>query len=168
MTRAAGTVASVGTPEEGSIAHARAARRATALLVLAIAAGCVAPARSYDAFESKATESAWASVSDARTAILAAGLAVRGRTFAPLTAVQLAEAAAGAATTAETFASIQPPDAASDRLRAELMPLLRRAADLIAEMRIAARRDDASAIGRLRAPLAPVADALERFAEDHG
>jgi hypothetical protein len=138
------------------------------LFVAVLCAGCVLPAPTYSAFESKAAESAASAVSDARTALLAAALAIGDRSFAPVISVQLAESATGASSTAATFASIQPPDAASDRLRARLLPLLQRAADLIAHMRIAARRGDVEALRELRGPLVPVADALEGFAEVHG
>jgi hypothetical protein len=147
--------------------RSRRLRAPVLLLVGAVAAGCVLPAPSAGAFESKASESAASAVSDARTALLAAALAIGDRSFAPLISVQLAESATGAASTAATFASIQPPDAAADRLRAQLLPLLQRAADLIARMRIAARRGDVQALQELRGPLAPAADALERFAEAH-
>ncbi len=132
------------------------------------ASGCVLPARNDGAYESKAANSATSAVSDARTAMLTAALAVGGRTFQALAAVQLAESATGASSTAGTFASIQPPDTSSDGLRTELLPLLQRSAALIADMRIVARRGDAPALANLRTSLAPVADALERFAEAHG
>jgi hypothetical protein len=112
-------------------------------------------------------DSAESSLSDARTALLAADLATTGRTFEPLTSVQLQDAADGAASTFGTFATIQPPDAASDRLRADLLPLLDRTAALIADMRIAARRADAAGVGRVSPSLATVADELERFAQAH-
>jgi hypothetical protein len=128
----------------------------------------VLPAPNDAAFASKAAESAASAVSDARTALLAASLAVDGRSLSTTIAVQLAASATGAASTAGTFAAIQPPDGASDRLRAQLLPLLERTARVIADMRIAARRGDTVALRELRAPLAPLADALDRFAEVHG
>jgi len=149
-------------------ARSRRLRAHALLLVSALSTGCVLPAPTSGAFESKAAQSAASAVSDARTALLAAALAVGDRSFGSLISVQLEESATGAASTAGTFASIQPPDAASDRLRAQVLPLLQRAADLIARMRIAARRGDVQALRELRGPLAPVADALDRFAEAHG
>jgi hypothetical protein len=140
-----------------------------ASIVLALTgSGCVLPAPNYRAFESKAAESAASAVSDARTALLASTLAVDGRSFSTTISVQLADSATGAASTAGTFAAIQPPDDASDRLRAELLPLLERTARVIGEMRIAARRGDTETLRTLRTPLAPLADALDRFAEAHG
>jgi hypothetical protein len=133
-----------------------------------IAAGsCVVPARSFDAYESKAVDSAASALSQARSAILTAELAGRGRLFAPLASVQFQEAEVGADTAASTFASVQPPDASSDALRGELLPLLEEAASLIAELRIEARRGDLDRVAGGMAPLKPVADRLERFVAEH-
>ena len=79
----------------------------------------------------------------------------------------VAEAAVGATSARDTFASIQPPDPESDALRAELLPVLGQAADLIASMRIAARRSDAQTMAAIGAELEPVATTLERFVDDH-
>jgi hypothetical protein len=137
------------------------------LLAVLLATGCVAPARSFSAFESKAVDSAESARSDAETAILAADLAAQGRLASATTSDMLQEAAIGAATAAETFATIQPPDPASDALRRELLPELQRAADTIALMQIAARRVDVAAVSDLITDLRPIADGLERFALDH-
>jgi hypothetical protein len=144
-------------------------RRGAPLVLLAIlaAGSCVAPARSFDAYESKAVDSAESALSQARAAILTAELTHRGRLFAPLVSVQLQEAEVGAETAASTFASVQPPDTPSDALRGELLPLLERAATLIADLRIEARRDDLAEVARGSAPLEPVADRLERFVAEH-
>ena len=79
----------------------------------------------------------------------------------------VAEAAVGATSVRDTFASIQPPDPESDALRAELLPVLEQAAGLIDSMRIAARRADARTMAAIGAELEPVAATLERFVEDH-
>jgi hypothetical protein len=133
-----------------------------------IAAGsCVVPARSFEAYESKAVDSAETALSQARTAILTGELAGRGRLFAPFASVQLQEAEVGADTAASTFASVQPPDASSDALRGELLPLLQDAASLIADLRIEARRGDLDRVAQGITPLKPVADRLERFVSEH-
>jgi hypothetical protein len=137
------------------------------LLAVLLTSGCVAPARSFSAFESKAVDSAESARSDAETAILAADLAARGRLGSATTSDVLQEAAIGAATAAATFATIQPPDPASDALRRELLPELQRAADTIALMQIAARRVDVAAVSDLSTDLRPIADGLERFELDH-
>lgn len=143
-------------------------------LIVVIAAGvlgamvpaCVAPALSYDAYEGKAAASAESSLSAVRTAILAVRTSDRGLPATYLAVV--AEQAEGDATSvAGQFSSIQPPDERSDGLRRQLRPLLASAAELLELVRIQARRGDIETLGPLVARLAPVADALERFAEAH-
>ena len=77
---------------------------------LAMAAACVAPARTFDDFEGKAVTSAESAASEARTAILTSSVAERSRLPGPTTSVIVAEAAVGASSVRDTFASIQPPD----------------------------------------------------------
>ena len=132
-----------------------------------VTAACVAPARTFDDFEGKAVTSAEAAASEARTAILTATVARQSRLPAPAASVIMAEAALTATSVRDTFASIQPPDPESDALRAQLLPILGRAADLIASMRIAARRSDPETMAAVGSDLEPVADSLERFVEDH-
>jgi hypothetical protein len=113
-------------------------------------------------------DTAASALSQARTAILSAEIAAGGELFAPNLSVQLQEAESGAVTSRDVFASIQPPDRASDQLRAELLPLLADVADQISQMRIAARRSDLAEAVRLVQPLSETADRLERFDERHG
>ena len=138
-----------------------------AVAALAMAAACVAPARTFDDFEGKAVTSAESAASEARTAILTSSVAEGSRIPGPTASVIVAEAAVGATSARDTFASIQPPDPESDALRAELLPVLGQAADLIASMRIAARRSDAQTMAAIGAELEPVATTLERFVDDH-
>jgi hypothetical protein len=133
-----------------------------------LATGCVAPARSFRAYEGKAASTAASALSDVRTAILVASVVRRDGAFAPQVSVALAEADTGVASTEGTFSSIQPPDPASDNLRTQLLELLRRAEDGVSAMRIAARRGDLAAVARLAASLVPTGDALERFESEHG
>ena len=138
-----------------------------AVAALAMAAACVAPARTFDDFEGKAVTSAESAASEARTAILTSSVAEGSRIPGPTASVIVAEAAVGATSARDTFASIQPPDPESDALRAELLPVLGQAADLIASIRIAARRSDAQTMAAIGAELEPVATTLERFVDDH-
>ena len=150
------------------------ARRLLRLIVVigaglsgAMLAACVAPALSYGAYEGKAAASAESSLAAARTAILAARTADLGRLPGTYLAV-VAEQAEGNATSVEgQFSSIQPPDGRADGLRDQLRPLLASAAELLELVRIHARRGELDALGSVIARLAPVADALERFAEAH-
>src|SRR6187549_2848732 len=95
-----------------------------AVAALAMAAACVAPARTFDDFEGKAVTSAETTASEARTAILTSSVAEGSRIPGPTASVIVAEAAVGATSARDTFASIQPPDPDSDALRAELLPVL--------------------------------------------
>jgi hypothetical protein len=139
-----------------------------ALLALWLGGSCVSPTRDFAAYEDKAADTAASALSQARTAILVAHIAGQGSLFAPNVSVQLQEAEIGAATSRDVFASIQPPDEASDEVRAELMPLLMSAADQISHMRIAARRRDVDEVVHLSIPLSHIADELESFDERHG
>ncbi|HET7929255.1 MAG TPA: hypothetical protein VFM40_06845, partial [Actinomycetota bacterium] len=66
------------------------------------------------------------------------------------------------------FLSIQPPDARSDEVRAELSPLLDRSEAALAEARIAARREEFAALMRSADVLSSSASTLERFIDRFG
>ncbi|HYU59066.1 MAG TPA: hypothetical protein VEO00_13605, partial [Actinomycetota bacterium] len=66
--------------------------RTLGLVALLVIAGCVAPARSFEAYEGKAANAAEAAVSATRTAGLAAQAATRGDAFGPYVSVVMAEA----------------------------------------------------------------------------
>jgi hypothetical protein len=143
------------------------AARICLVVLLTAAAGCVAPAPTFESYEGKAVASAEETVSALRTAVLGADVAAEGRSFAPTISTLMAEAERDAIGARGSFASIQPPDAASDRLREELIALLDDAVDGLAELRIVARRGDLQALPRVAGPLRDVADRLERFAGEH-
>jgi hypothetical protein len=129
---------------------------------------CALPATTLDAYRSKAVDAAEEATSQARTAILTAHLVGRDRLLRISAAVQLQEADAATAAAVETFASVQPPDRRSDRLRARILPVLQRVADLITRMRFEARREDTAALLALRSALIEPADALEAWAQANG
>ncbi|MGZ4154983.1 MAG: hypothetical protein ACXVQ0_10940, partial [Actinomycetota bacterium] len=58
-------------------------RRAATVIVCLGLAGCVAPARSYGAYEGKAVATAQTALSAVSTAMLAARVGARGDAFAP-------------------------------------------------------------------------------------
>lgn len=136
-------------------------------VLVALGTACVAPARSASAYEGKAADSARSAVSALRTAILAAQLGGNGRSFPPTVSVLLSEAEEDADATEAAFSSVQPPDPASDELRAQLEPLLLRASKRLALLRIAARRAELSVLPSLAHPLARLANKLDRFAQEH-
>ena len=143
-------------------------RRAVLATVLVACAACVAPARSFTAYEGKAAAAAAAAGSAVSTALLTVDIAGRDGLFPPNVSILVQEAEVDATSAESAFASIQPPDPASDRLRAELEDLLGPAVDGLSELRIAARRGDLESMEAIAGPLRDVAGGLERFAEEHG
>jgi hypothetical protein len=146
----------------------RSVRLARLVICLALPlAACVAPARSPEAYEGKAGASAQSMHSTVQTARLAVTLAASGKATAPYLSEMLHYAEDDATFIEGSFRSIQPPDAASDRLRSELGADLSTAVDTIERLRIAARRGNVSALPDIAAPLAWVAASLETFASQH-
>ena len=144
-------------------------RRGSAIILLFVcSAGCSLPATTFEAFRSQAADAATEVAAQARTAILLAHLAGQDRTLATATAAQLTDAEKTAATAVERFASVQPPDARANDLRARILPVLERASDAVTRMRFEAARGHTAALLRLRSSLLDAAEALERLAESTG
>ena len=139
--------------------------RSLLALVICVAVGCSLPATTFESYRSKAAEAADEVVSQARTAILTAHLAGQDRLLDTAVAAQLKDAEKAAIGVVQSFASVQPPDARSDHLRARILPLLERASDAIARMRFEATRNDPAALLRSRSSLLDPAGVLERWAE---
>jgi len=140
---------------------------ASAPLVALMVVACTGPARTASAYQSKAVDTADEVVSASRTVLLAAQLGDEERSFAPTISVTVADAETDAETARDAFTSIQPPDAESDDLRASLLPSIQHACDVIADVRIAARRAD-SDLSQIAAPLEPLADELDAFSTRYG
>jgi hypothetical protein len=147
-------------------------RSAARWLMLPIAAfamaGCVLPARSTSAYAGKAADSAKGMASAVGTARFAAELASAGKSTAPATAVAMSNAESDANTAQATFDSIQPPNAAADRIRRHLDDLYTNAIDTITDLRISARRGELDALARQAAPLRRISAQLERFQQVYG
>jgi hypothetical protein len=139
------------------------------LLILALTAiaSCVAPARSFSAYEGKAAKTADDAASAAETALIAVRAAAGSRAFAPAVSVALAESEDDATSAQGTFESIQPPDARSDRLRADLGDLLDQVTGILSDLRIAARRGELGRLTEIGRPLPALAAALRSFSERH-
>lgn len=137
------------------------------ILVIVLATACVGPARTTSAYRDKAVETASTAVGAARTVLLAAQVGDQHRSYAPTVAVTVADAENDAASALAAFTSIQPPDAASDDLRAQLLPDLQRIVDDIGLVRIAARRAS-DQLGDVAAPLEEPAARLDAFTERYG
>ena len=144
-------------------------RAGVALAAAAVLSGCVAPAPTTDAYESKAAMTAQAALSAARTAVLATRAHADEQLPAPYLESTLVDAEKAIGSVQATFTSIEPPATdAADRLRSTLDPLLGDAASAVTDMRIAVRRDRPTALSTAAADLAHAADELERFSQEHG
>jgi len=126
------------------------------------------PARTFDAYELKAKDTAESALSSVETARLAARVATDGKAFGPYVSVMLSETETAVGEVQTTFSGYQPPDARADHVRSKLDRLLNDAADHLADLRIAARRGQLHRLDRLAAPLASVAGQLRRFLAVHG
>ena len=146
-------------------------RGAGALLLAAALTACVphpiGPARTFAKYEGKAATTAESALSAVQTARLMARASSRQHLFGPYVGKTLGESEDAVSGLAGTFASIQPPDAAADDLREELGQLLADAEDHLAELRIAARRGEITALRDKAAPLDDDAAKLEAFLEQH-
>ena len=143
-------------------------RSALALALAVCLTACVAPTRTTASYRDKAVDTADAVVSAARTVLLAAKTGADGDAFAPNVSILIENAETDAASAADAFASIQPPDGESDHLRAELLDDVNRAVDVIEHARITARRDELERLEDVAAPLDDLADRLERFSQRYG
>jgi hypothetical protein len=146
-------------------------RVAAGLLALVVVAGCtriVGPTRTAEDYELKASATADSVLSAVRTAEIAVDAATRGKSFGTTTAVTLADAESAATGAASTFASLQPPGAASDEVRDELTAITDDAIAALEALRITARRGDLDGLGDEAAPLADIARRLEEFSERRG
>jgi hypothetical protein len=143
------------------------ARTGAIALVLLAATACVAPARSFDAYEGKAVDTADSALSAVETGRLAAETAGRDDSFATTLSIVLADAESEATGARSTFESIQPPDPRSDELRTQLDAILVRAVDGLSRLRITARRGEISALPRVAQPLEAVSHDLQAFSDAH-
>jgi hypothetical protein len=136
-----------------------------------VAGGCVphpvGPARTYGKYEGKAVTTAEGALSAVETARLVADSASRGNAFGPYVSIVVSEMEGSATRVQGTFDSIQPPDAAADRLSSELDEVLGPAVRHLTDLRVAARRDRLAELGAVAAPLAEDARRLDAFVSDH-
>jgi hypothetical protein len=132
--------------------------------MLVLLGGCASTAQ----FESEAGRTAQDGVSEIRTALIAARAGLDGNLPDAYLTTVLEDAEDALSSAQESFRSLQPPaDAEADRLRTELSMLLTRGLDGVARLRIAAQRGDTQQVAATAAELGPVADALDRFEQEH-
>ena len=113
---------------------------AGAAFLILMLTGCVGSARTREDYRLKASSSAKSAGSAVATAALGARLVRSNHAFANYLAVLYDSADRDTSSVQSTFASIQPPDRASDRLRDRLGTLLNDVSDTVSTMRVAARR----------------------------
>jgi hypothetical protein len=148
-------------------------RRVTIVLLVVITAIAlfvglhpISPARTADAYEHKAKDTAESVLSSVQTARLAARVGTRGDAFGPYVSVLLSESDTGVGKAQGVFDSVQPPDTSSDAVRDHLGRLLTRADDGVARLRITARRGELDRLERQARPLRRLVADLRAFIDD--
>jgi hypothetical protein len=136
------------------------------LVASALLVACVGPARTFGVYESKAENSVEQSLSGVQTVRAAIDDAIAGDAYASSISITIQNATDAIDGAESNFASIQPPDQASDSLRDRVLPVLSDAGDLAAKARIAARRTDAPTLADLRRPLEDVSSRLSALLND--
>jgi hypothetical protein len=126
--------------------------------------GCTPSARTAGPYRAKAVTAAEAVASALQSDRLVVLAVRRGHTTAAYVSVATSQAEDDGSSAASTFLSIQPPNGASDRLRAELADLLDAATSVLGDVRIAGRRGDRSRLVSLDEDLAKAAERLDGFA----
>jgi hypothetical protein len=143
-------------------------RGAVVALVAFAVAGCVAPAPTTSAYEGKAARTAQDALSELETARLAVQASVQGRMPQAYLETMLSDAEDAFGSIQNTFDSVQPPDdPRADALRDTLDGLLSDGSDGLAALRVAARRQERTAMTATAAELVPVVTGLARFDEEH-
>ncbi|MFE0774272.1 hypothetical protein [Streptomyces sp. NPDC058861] len=136
------------------------------LVAVGTVAGCAGSSRTDEDYRRKAANTAETAASAVSTARLAVEAAGRGRLTGPYVSVLLGEAEGDLLAAQGTFESRQPPGEAADAVRERLGVLLDDAADVLAEVRIGARRGEVRELGEHAGDLREAADRLEGFEEE--
>jgi hypothetical protein len=129
--------------------------------------GCTPTARTRGPYEAKAVRAAESVRSSVASDLLVLAAVARRNTTAAYVSVATSRAEDDAAAAASTFASIQPPDDVTTRLRGGLTDLLDEAVSALGETRIAGRRGDHAALLASRDGLADAARRLDAFLRSH-
>jgi hypothetical protein len=146
----------------------RRALGAGALALTLALVGCAPTARTPGPYASKAAKAVDSVRSAVRSDLLVLLALQRRHTLAAYVSVATSEAEDSAASAASTFLSIQPPDAASDRMRSRLGDVFDEASSVLGDVRVAGRRGDRAALLASVAQLRSVAGHLDRTAEAFG
>ncbi len=139
---------------------------AVAVIVVLVYVSSTPP--SYRGYEQSAAQAA----DDALSAVLSARLVSRarldGKILGPYLTVTLDEAHTAAAKAQTTVAETDSPSEATDKLRAEVTPLLDDAVRAVGDARYASERDDTAALGAAAENLGKLGDELDSFVQEHG
>jgi hypothetical protein len=102
-----------------------------------------------------------------QSARLVTKVAAAGKATGQYVDVMLTESETTVGETQTTFEGVQPPSPQSGQLRDQLSVLLGQATDVLATLRIEARRGNLARLGQLGAPLDPLTEQLTEFAQAH-
>lgn len=141
--------------------------RATSIAVLlcVLLAGCVGPARVESDYRADVSNTAKTTRSAVESAALTVRAIAEGRAAAPYAARRLTEDEQEAHAALTAFGSVQPPGEEMDRLRSEVLEVVQRSSTVLAQLRIAAFRDDRQAVLTAAEPLQHLAEELTRFVQ---
>jgi hypothetical protein len=135
-----------------------------AAAVVLTSAACVGPARTDDAYRGKAASMADDVRSSVETAIVGVEGARRHHLQTNYLSVLLGESEEDASANQDTFASVQPPSAASDDVRSETLDVTGNAVDVLSELRIRVRRGEGAELADTLPHLRRMARQLDRLA----
>lgn len=137
------------------------------LLTVSLAlAGCVGNAATTGAYRGKANLSAEAASSALQTALLAVQTSAKGNLFDSYLEVTLSEAEDDFGSVQQQFDSIQPPNTAeADNIRDRLDTLLTKGASTLADLRIAARRDQQDLMIKTARDIPPLVSKFDSLAQ---
>ena len=139
---------------------------ALAAVVLVPLSACVSSAPNDADYAKKAQKTVDTVAAAVGTAQLGITALREGDAFDPYLSVLLGEAEDDASAARDTLDSVQPPGDESDQVREQVHEVTDEALDLLAEARIAIRREDHDAVLALDAPLAGVAERLKSLSEE--
>jgi hypothetical protein len=125
----------------------------------------VAPSFDAGAFEQNAIGALESAVSTARVAALALDARVGDRITLAYADTVVTEAEDAIDPLEASFGVVDPPEPALDELRSDVLDQLADTGDLLAQARIAVRREDSDAMATLVGELRRVADTMEQHAE---
>jgi hypothetical protein len=130
--------------------------------------GCVVPAHDSGAFRANAVAALGSAVSEARTGVLVLQARLDGKVTNAYadTVVTGSESAIGPIEA--SFGNVDPPSAAEDQLRTDVMELLGDTSDAFATARLSVRRDDVDQMRAAATELADLADQMDEAKDGLG